>query len=104
MLDWLQRWYKDHCDGDWEHEYGVLIQNIDNPGWMVTIDLSYTELSGLKIPHTLNDFSEEHWLAYSIEDNKFIASGDPDRLDEILRLFKQIWESNAKIAKWPKNL
>ena len=23
---WLQEWYKNQCDGDWEHEYGIKIE------------------------------------------------------------------------------
>ncbi|MFE2849501.1 Imm53 family immunity protein, partial [Streptomyces scopuliridis] len=33
LLDWLQNWYTQQCDGDWEHEWGVKIATLDNPGW-----------------------------------------------------------------------
>ena len=23
-LEWLQKWYLEQCDGDWEHGYGVM--------------------------------------------------------------------------------
>lgn len=39
----FQRWYEVHCDGDWEHEEGVLIATLDNPGWQVRISLRDTE-------------------------------------------------------------
>jgi hypothetical protein len=32
ILPWLQGWYATQCDGDWEHEYGVSIETLDNPG------------------------------------------------------------------------
>src|ERR1700722_12742042 len=41
---WLQRWYKIHCNGDWEHSYGIQIDTLDNPGWTITIDLQDTDL------------------------------------------------------------
>ena len=44
MLEWLQDWYLKQCDGGWEHEYGIKIETLDNPGWKVIIDLAYTEL------------------------------------------------------------
>lgn len=24
-IKWLEKWYKDNCDGDWEHFYGIRI-------------------------------------------------------------------------------
>ncbi len=38
-VQWLQTWYQAQCDNDWEHQYGVKIDSLDNPGWMVSIDL-----------------------------------------------------------------
>ncbi|MFE4959105.1 Imm53 family immunity protein [Streptomyces sp. NPDC056653] len=32
LLDWLQNRYAQQCDGDWEHEWGVKIATLDNPG------------------------------------------------------------------------
>jgi hypothetical protein len=32
LLEWLMRWYAAHCDGEWEHTYGVVIDTLDNPG------------------------------------------------------------------------
>ncbi len=32
LLTWVQRWYLDQCDGEWEHEWGVKIDTLDNPG------------------------------------------------------------------------
>jgi|GEM_PF-3181522 len=33
----LTNWYQNQCDGDWEHKYGVSIETLDNPGWIVKI-------------------------------------------------------------------
>ncbi|MET9563851.1 Imm53 family immunity protein [Streptomyces tauricus] len=33
----MQNWYAQQCDGDWEHEWGVEIAMLDNPGWNVSI-------------------------------------------------------------------
>jgi hypothetical protein len=32
----IERWYKMHCDGTWEHHLGITIETTDNPGWLVT--------------------------------------------------------------------
>lgn len=39
ILD-LQRWLDAHCDGDWEHQGGIRIENSDNPGWIISIDFN----------------------------------------------------------------
>jgi hypothetical protein len=44
VLGELQHWFEEQCDGDWDHSYGVQIQNLDNPGWMVQIHLEGTAL------------------------------------------------------------
>lgn len=46
ILIWIQDWYEAQCDGDWEHDYGVEINTLDNPGWMVKVDLTGTSLEG----------------------------------------------------------
>lgn len=39
LISWIQSWYKQYCNGDWEHNENIAIYTIDNPGWRVTIDL-----------------------------------------------------------------
>ena len=43
-LLWLMNWYAQQCDGDWEHENGIKIGTLDNPGWYIKIMLGGTEL------------------------------------------------------------
>jgi len=47
VLVQLPQRYRGQCDGDWEHSYGVKIETLDNPGWLVTIDLTDTTLGGV---------------------------------------------------------
>jgi Immunity protein 53 len=47
MLAWLQDWYAEYCDGDWEHRYSIRIENLDNPGWLLHIDLEGTTWKGV---------------------------------------------------------
>ncbi|BFV59917.1 hypothetical protein KCMC57_up50210 [Kitasatospora sp. CMC57] len=46
-LGFLTAWYTAQCDGDWEHEYGIRIETLDNPGWSVEVDLEGTGLDGV---------------------------------------------------------
>ena len=40
----LQQWYASQCNGDWEHQFGVRVDTLDNSGWPVRIDLVGTLL------------------------------------------------------------
>lgn len=93
MLDWLQKWYLENCDGDWEHSFGVEIITIDNPGWMVTIDISETKIENLEIDYVLVEHGQSDWIGYSITNKQFIGSGDPKKLGAIIAKFKEIWET-----------
>ena len=44
QLTWLQSWFLEQCDGEWEHSYGVRVDTLDNPGWSLEIDLAGTAL------------------------------------------------------------
>ena len=39
ILQDLAKWYTAQCNGEWEHSCGLKIDTLDNPGWIVTIDL-----------------------------------------------------------------
>jgi hypothetical protein len=70
-LQQLQQWYQAHCDGEWEHAYGVEIGTLDNPGWSVRIDLvatplakqAFTEIKRLE--NDTNGFVVAFWMASS---------------------------------------
>ena len=51
LLQWLQKWFLSMCDGDWEHSYVVTIKTVDNPGWLVNIDLIDTPLEKKNLRH-----------------------------------------------------
>ena len=83
----LQQWYWAHCDGNWEHGYGVEIVTIDNPGWKVTIDLTDTELSSRSFTEVKRLEHETDWIRCRVRDEKFEGSGGPFMLEEILKVF-----------------
>jgi hypothetical protein len=31
-LEFIVAWFARHCDGDWEHDLGIRIATLDNPG------------------------------------------------------------------------
>ena len=90
-FDFLQDWYLRHCDGDWEHMYGVQIGTLDNPGWSVDIDLAETELEDKSFaPIRRNSESDTNWVVAAVREKKFEARGGPKNLREMLVTF-QCW-------------
>ncbi len=69
----LQIWYASHCNGEWEHSFGVGIDTLDNPGWWVKINLTGTELEGRKfqpIRHGISDdekSTESEWMTCQVK-------------------------------------
>jgi hypothetical protein len=83
----LQRWYSRQCDGSWEHQYGVSIDTLDNPGWTVVVDLTGTDLQLTQMESIIEEKTEQDWLHCKIQDGKFVGNGGPLKLDAILDLF-----------------
>lgn len=90
VLVLLQRWYSEQCDGDWEHSYGVRIDTLDNPGWILTVDLDETELSGLNIERVVVDRSDTDWVQYEASGGRFVACGGPFNLSELILQFLSV--------------
>jgi hypothetical protein len=86
LLTRIQNWYKTNCNNDWEHTFGFSIQTIDNPGWIVKIDLSDTPLENLQFEMKI-DNGRFDWILIKTEDNIFEAACDPSKLNEVLRMF-----------------
>lgn len=93
MIEWLQEWYLRHCNGNWEHQNGINIYTVDNPGWSISINLRGTSLEGVEIAYSLNEISETEWEGYLISNNIFKGGCSPTRLNNIIEVFKNIVES-----------
>ncbi|WP_339726892.1 immunity 53 family protein [Maribacter stanieri] len=90
ILDWIQDWFKENCDGDWEHGEVIQITNIDNPGWEVEIDISNTSIASMNLDWILNETSKQDWYGVKIAGQKFTAAGDIGKLKFLLGLFKEM--------------
>jgi hypothetical protein len=93
-LNWMQHWYQQHCDGKWEHQHGIKIDTLDNPGWHIEIDGLIASVPLSPKQHTEQD-SETSWIKCSLENGKFQGYGDPQSLEKILRVFRTWIESEA---------
>jgi hypothetical protein len=85
----LQRWYDSNCDGEWEHEYGITIKNVDNPGWTVSIPLAETPLESKSFAPIRTSNSTDDWLYCRVEELRFIGDGDSLKLSDIVRIFNR---------------
>ncbi|MGJ8593557.1 MAG: immunity 53 family protein [Aquaticitalea sp.] len=92
IIDWIQDWFKDQCDGEWERGNGIQITTLDQPGWEVEIDISKTSVANLNLKGILNERSKDDWYGVKIENQRFIASGDSGKLAFLLGLFKEMIE------------
>jgi hypothetical protein len=96
ILNWLEDWYVELCDGDWEHQYGIKIETIDNPGWEVSIDLIDTPLDGRPFVSVEINRDSREWVHCRLEDNRFKAYCGPGNLEEALACFKVWVEGESK--------
>lgn len=95
MIDWLNEWYKNNCNGDWEHCYGIIIQTCDNPGWVIEIELMETDLENVSFNKIQKEISDNEWICCTVENNVFRGSGSIDKFEEILIVFKRWTEENS---------
>ncbi|MHB1458026.1 MAG: Imm53 family immunity protein [Armatimonadota bacterium] len=86
-MKWLQQWYWRHCDGDWEHGYGVTIETMDNPGWSLTINLEDTSLAQENFDAITIQRDEYDWLNCSVENSTFKGYCSPMNLMELIEIF-----------------
>lgn len=96
-LEWLADWYMSNCNGEWEEYYGIKIQTIDNPGWLVEIDILETVLENLSFATINIDNSDEDWMNCKVENGKYIGVGDKTKLAEIIKIFKR-WSEHKIIS------
>lgn len=87
----LEDWYYKNTDSEWEHLYGISIKSLDNPGWMLEVDLKGTNLENkpfasfsIGVDYEKN-ITELKWISCKVEDSKFIAAGNS--LDHLISEF-----------------
>ena len=93
----FQEWYAAQCDGDWEHEYGIRIETLDNPGWSVEIDLTHSKLQLATYTPVNNRTSEREWVRTWVDGKKFHGNGGPLMLATIIRHFSD-WAAEVRRA------
>jgi hypothetical protein len=87
VLEKLQTWYNSNCDGDWEHQYGFSLENIDNPGWTLTIDLDFTHQEDeIFSEYTIGKDQPLNWIVVKKNGKKLNGACGPMQLEQMLEL------------------
>ena len=61
VLSRIESWFSDRCDGDWEHGFGIKIETLDNPGWMIRVALEGTRMEGVELKRVSRE-SQGSWV------------------------------------------
>src|SRR5688500_9098291 len=102
-LQWIQKWYASRADEEWEHQYGIQIETFDNPGWGVKIDVKETPWQYIEFSPINTEDRDDDWLMCEVRDGRFIAAGDPTKLETILTTFKN-WILELQFTDVEKSL
>jgi len=91
-FDGLMRWYAQHCNDDWEHQFGISIESLDNPGWMLEVNLADTSLSQAALMEDGIIGDGPHWMQISVADDPakgrvFRGACGPLQLAELVDAF-----------------
>jgi hypothetical protein len=91
----LARWFQSCCNGEWEHELGINIETLDNPGWSVTVDLEGTPLEEARFANRSEARSETDWIECRVQAAQFQGFGGTEYLEELLGIFLD-WAESAR--------
>lgn len=86
-LTQLGVWYSAQTDGDWEHQHGVTIETIDNPGWSLRVELCGTGISTRELARVERHGDDADWLVVWRDDDAFHAACGPLNLTEAVTTF-----------------
>ena len=87
--------YAARCNGDWEHQWGVKIDSLDNPGWTLDIDLNQTKAENRQLERTRIERTQNDWIIYHVEKKKFKAAMGPTNLSEAIKIFCQWFDQSG---------
>ena len=97
LLSWLQEFFASRCDGNWEHQKGIKIETLDNPGWSVKVELTDTILENLAFSEIHDEQDADHWIVCRVRNNVFEGAGGALDLKTIIDVFRSWYESVREI-------
>jgi len=83
----IMSWYRSQCNGDWEHQYGIKIDTLDNPGWCIEIDLRNTKKEDVEFPEVTENYEHEtDWLITRKDGSVLRGSCGVGKLEDMLAI------------------
>lgn len=98
MINWLEKWKNQFP----EDVCRIKIQTLDNPGWIVEINLENTGFEIKEFEKVSFDNSDDDWIVCEIKNKTFTGVGDPYKLEDIIDIFKS-WIENKEVYVKCKN-
>lgn len=98
-FDELIKWWQGKCDGEWEHEFGVVLTSMDNPGWLLKIDVAGEDDHILPLGFQVSsEFPDGGWIKCHVASGStsgspeehlrhFVGMGGAGNLSDILDVF-----------------
>lgn len=103
-LNELTKWFAMQCDGDWEHNDGITIESLDNPGWLITISVEGTLLENAKFDAVKSgnpdDSDDDSWIECYKQGTVFTAMCGKIMLEAALNVFLDWMHSNTNTTPW----
>jgi len=93
IFNWLENWFEQHCDGQWEYENSIVIETTEKPGWMVMIDVANTRASRKNFLPIQEERNHRDWIFCAVADDIFEATCGVHNLREVLGVFRNWIES-----------
>lgn len=91
----LNAWYRSQCNDEWEHQHGVRLETLDNPGWLLIVDLIHTDLQGRPMDEIVEGCTSSgepvspRWIHFTVKDNQFRGACDPTQVERLFWVFDQ---------------
>lgn len=89
-MSWLENYLSQRVDGDWEHQHGIRIFTLDNPGWRVKVSLPDTEGPRPAFERIEFEASESDWYHCWVdeEQREFNGAGGVSNLVSIIDILR----------------
>lgn len=88
MIEWLEDWFSENCNEDWEHLYGIKIETVDNPGWYIEFDIKETDYESIDFDRINIRRSENDWVICYKDNGCIKGTGGVRNLKELLAIIK----------------
>ena len=97
-LEWLGTWYRNQCNGRWEHQKGILLEPVAErrqETWRLRIDLSGTSAAGAAprqmalyaMPNAVTPASRNNWVRCRMTGQAF--EGEGAEVEELVGVFRR---------------